>query len=364
MLLALALAACRGGPEAAPGLQRWIWVNRWDWTSAADIRRVMADCADAGFTSVLFQVRGNGTALYASSLEPWSDRFGHRDPGFDPLGVAIDEAHGRGLELHAWVNLMPGWQGAKPPTARDQLWLQHPDWFMADAAGQREPLAAGRYASLNPCLPEVRDYLVAVCGDLLRRYPIDGLHIDYVRFVDADYGGDYPRDVRTLAIYREETGNDAAASPPAFEAWKTEVVTRLVRAISAEVRRSPRRVLLSAAVIADLQIARDRHNQDWSAWTRERLLGALFPMNYTADDGAFVRVAREGIAAAAATPLVVGIGAYQHQNPRQTLEQMDAALRLGADGVAVYAYAKVFGDKSDAWRYSLSGWNTARRYPR
>jgi uncharacterized lipoprotein YddW (UPF0748 family) len=367
LLAVLALVtACAGDPEPAPTAPCWVWLNRWEWSTEADLRGAIAAAADAGFAAVLFQVRGNGTVFYRSDLEPWSERFGFRDPGFDPLGAAIDEARARGVQLHAWVNVMPGWHGEREPQSPAQLRNAHPDWFLADAAGRPEPLAKGRYLTLNPALPQVRAHLAAVCAEIAVRYPVDGIHLDYVRMVTADYaGGPFGVDPVTVELFRRETGKDQRDSA-AFARWQAECVTRTVRAIRDRLAALPRRPMLTAAVIADPKVAFDKHRQDWGAWARARLLDALFPMNYTADPATFVRAAEAALTAADRTPLVMGIGAYQHGGPQQTLQQMEVAVRLGASAVAIYAHARVFGPQDASWRYALSGWNGGRRnaYPR
>src|SRR5688572_17344316 len=137
-LASLLLAGCASLPDAPAGLERAIWVTRYDWKTAADIDRVMQECADTGFGAVLFQVRGNGTVLFDSKYEPWSEQFGFRDPGFDPLQTAVAAAHARGLKLHAWVNMIPGWRGTAAPTDARQLWNARPGWFLADRHGQRQ----------------------------------------------------------------------------------------------------------------------------------------------------------------------------------------------------------------------------------
>ena len=139
----------------------------------------MENCRQGGFNTVLFQVRGNGTAFYRSRIEPLTHEYKKGDPRFDPLEVACREAHRRGLALHAWVNVMPGWRGPRPPADRKQLYRARPEWFLKDQHGKRQPLDSDFYVSLNPCLPEVRDYLVKVFADIMRRYPVDGLHLDW-----------------------------------------------------------------------------------------------------------------------------------------------------------------------------------------
>src|SRR5882672_6264994 len=107
----VAIAACSSGPGRHAGLARTVWVDRWDYRTPVDIERVLEDCRRDGFTAVMFQVRGNGTLCYPGGNEVWSETFHFRDPGFDPLVTAVRAAHARGLQLHAWINAMPGWVG-------------------------------------------------------------------------------------------------------------------------------------------------------------------------------------------------------------------------------------------------------------
>lgn len=124
---------------------RAIWVTRWDYKTPADVRKIIANCAAMRFNVILFQVRGNGTVFYPSDIEPWAWELTSetpattgKDPKWDPLKIAVSEAHRRGLELHAYVNVFSAWHSKKfPPRDSGQLWWEHPDWFMCDAAGNR-----------------------------------------------------------------------------------------------------------------------------------------------------------------------------------------------------------------------------------
>ncbi|MEW6250812.1 MAG: family 10 glycosylhydrolase [Planctomycetota bacterium] len=291
--LVCALAALLAGCQARMREPiRAIWVTRSDYRTPADVIRIMDDCADAGFNTVVFQVRGNGTAFYCSQHEPWADELGGRDPGWDPLALACDEAHARKIELHAWVNVMPAWTGPRPPANPDQLYNKRPEWFWYDAAGHRQPLVhkvgdAERawYVSLNPCLPEVRAYLVDVCRDLVSHYEVDGLHLDYIRFpnepvVRGEEVPDYPHDARTLELYRAATGLEPDHNPQRWKDWRTAQVTRLVRDLGDMLRWTRPHVVLSASVgpVPENAI---KHFQDGRGWRDGLLLGAVFVMNYT-----------------------------------------------------------------------------------
>ena len=333
------LGARRGGygPQGDEPI-RAVWVTRWDYKTPGEIARVMQNCKSAGFNTVLFQVRGNGTAMYRSRLEPWAEELGGRDPGFDPLAVACEEAHRRGMGLHAWVNVIPGWRGKGPPTDRRQLYWTKPQWFWHDAAGRREPL--GWYNNLNPCYPEVKQYLVAVMREIVERYSVDGLHMDYVRFPNDVATTDYPRDPRTLNLFRRATGKAPDAAPQAWDAWRAEQITQLVRGIRGMMRSVRPSAYLTAAVGAEPADSQRRHFQDSRRWLADGLLDRVFPMNYADDMSTFAKRAHEWSALRTRIPVVSGI-MFDKRDGRTVIQQIDLARRTGRH-FAAFAYNSLF----------------------
>jgi uncharacterized lipoprotein YddW (UPF0748 family) len=298
-----------------------------------------------GCDHVLLQVRGNGDALYRSDLEPWSEVLGGKDPGFDPLAAAVAAGHALGLEVHAWVNVVPGWRGAAPPRSPRHLFHTHPEWFLVGRDGRREPLRKDYYVGLNPCLPAVRAHIVAVCRDIAGRYRVDGLHLDYIRFLERPRGADYPYDRRTLALYRRDTGLPPEEDGGRWDEWRRGCITRLVREIRRAVKDLRPDLHLSAAVSAKLDYGRTRNFQDAREWARAGLVDALYAMNYHVDDGVFAGRARDTIALQAhGVPVLQGIGAFKHlaADPAATARQIGLARELGAAGVGVFAYASLF----------------------
>ncbi|MDP6539237.1 MAG: family 10 glycosylhydrolase [Planctomycetota bacterium] len=337
--LVLILSACAPTASAAEPV-RAIWITRWDYRTRDDVERIVEHCADAGFDTLLFQVRGNATAFYRSSLEPWAEQLGWADPGFDPMATAIAAARRRGVALHAWVNVVPAWWGPDPPTDRAHVVHTHPEWLWFDAQGRRQAFSPRFYVSLNPCLPEVREYLVAVLAELLEEYAVDGLHLDYIRFPNEPPAQrpdqDFPRDVRTLALYREATGLAPDEDPGAWDGWRAEQVTELVRAIAGARDRVRPDAELSAAVGAEAEAALS-HHQDWRRWIAEGLLERVFPMNYTADPARFERRMEAWSAFADRVSVVMGLRAGSVA-PEVLIERMRWAERSMA-GFGVFMYA-------------------------
>ncbi len=316
----------------------------------------MENCRSGGFNTVLFQVRGNGTAFYRSRLEPWADELGGRDPGFDPLAVACREGHRRGLAVHAWANVMPAWRGDKPPKNRKQLYWTRPNWFVRDAGGKRQPL--GWYNSLNPAYPEVRQYLVAVMREIIENYPIDGLHLDYIRFPNDEDETDYPRDARTLAAFHRATGRTPDGAPGTWNAWRAAQVTQLLRDIRGMALAVRPGAALSAAVGADPGPALRKHFQDSRRWIAEGLLDAVFPMNYAQDGRDFGRRVAVWSAMKTSIPVVMGV-MFDGREPASVIAQIGRA-RAAQPHFAAFAYNALFERMDPQGRPHRDGQSAAR----
>ena len=184
-------------PPPAPREFRGAWVasvTNIDWPSrpglSAAAQRAeavaMLDRARAiGLNALILQVRPAGDALYASTLEPWSEYLSGTqgrapglagEPAYDPLAFWVAEAHRRGLELHAWFNPYR----ARHSTAKSPLVAPH--------LGVRRPELVKAYGDqlwMDPGEPDAAANTLAVIADVVRRYDIDGVHID-------DYFYPYP----------------------------------------------------------------------------------------------------------------------------------------------------------------------------
>ncbi|MFB6842185.1 glycoside hydrolase family 10 protein [Streptomyces sp. NPDC056361] len=178
------------------------WPSRAGLTAEEQRAELLAhlDAAVARrLNTVVLQVRPTADALWPSPYEPWAQCLTGtqgRDPGWDPLGTAVDEAHARGLELHAWFNPYRVANHTDPArlVAGHPARL-HPEWV----------LPCGGKLYYNPGLPEVRSFVQDAMLDAVRRYDVDAVHWDDYFYpypvagqVFADdeayarYGGDFP----------------------------------------------------------------------------------------------------------------------------------------------------------------------------
>ena len=167
----------------------WIaTVHNIDWPSRkglsssqqkAEMIRILDTAASTGINAIVFQVRTECDALYQSKIEPWSHWLTGAQgssPGYDPLEFAVNEAHKRGMELHAWFN--PFRSSATDSSKKNSSHISrtHPGLM----------LRAGTQVWANPASEFVRQRALQVITDVVRRYDVDGVHID-------DYFYPYPR---------------------------------------------------------------------------------------------------------------------------------------------------------------------------
>lgn len=165
-------------------------VANLDWPSSPNLSvekqkeeliSLLNKLAELKFNAVLFQVRPECDALYSSSYEPWSFWLTGKqgkapEPFYDPLELAINEAHKRGLELHAWLNPYRAERSIDYfPLAENHIAVTNPEYI----------LEFPKKKILNPGLPEVREFVANVVLDIVKRYDVDGIHFD-------DYFYPYP----------------------------------------------------------------------------------------------------------------------------------------------------------------------------
>lgn len=350
-LTALAEPAPAPAPLQSDSSPRAIWVTRWDFRTPEDVRRIIADCASIQTTDIIWQARGQADAFYKSDLEPWGLELfrdlppGTAEPSFDPLATAVAEAHARGMRLHAWVNAMPLWKGPKPPTDPHHLFNAKPEWRLRDAAGTPQALN-DHYVIVNPVLDEVQDHIVAVCKDIVTRYPVDGIHLDYIRFVSEkmDPKTIVPADAASLALFKTATGHDSIATPDeiaAYQDWKRQRITDLVGRIRREAVDSRPGCVLTAAVWRRPDLGLNQYLQDGAAWLRNGLIERAFPMIYTDKPDQLTGDMTAWAEASRGHPVTPGLGVYLHQ-PSRTADQIVIASQLGADGYALFSYESFF----------------------
>jgi len=223
---------------------RAVWVatvNNLDWPSrpglsTAEQKRELVAILDRAaalkMNVIIFQVRPEADALYRSSIEPWSRYLtgvqGRApSPAWDPLQFAIEESHRRGLELHAWLNPYRAAYDRRRPRATNHISRARPDLVVT----------YGPFLWMDPGLRDVRRRMMRVLTDIVRRYDVDGVHIDDYFYPYPEWRGSrriaFP-DTRSYRAYRRGGGRLALAD------WRRRNVDDLVREMYETVKREKR----------------------------------------------------------------------------------------------------------------------------
>lgn len=214
---------------------RGVWVAtvaNIDWPSKAGLStkeqqdemiRIFNNHEKIGINAVFFQIRAASDAFYGLSLEPWSEWLTGKqgkspDPYYDPLQFAIEHAHQRNMEFHAWFNLNRGTHPAGKSIAPDHITRTQPQWFFNYNGTQ----------FYNLGIPEVRNYIVHLVMNIVRNYDVDGIHFD-------DYF--YPYPVAGKKINDEDTFKKYGSAFKNIADWRRDNINQLIKSLSEAINR-------------------------------------------------------------------------------------------------------------------------------
>ena len=352
---------------------RGLWVVRSTLVHPDSVRAMVARAADAGFNTLLVQVRGRGDAYYSGGIEPRADGI-QNQPDFDPLALTVREAHARGIEVHAWMNVHLISSASVISRDPKHLVNARPELLAVPQGLARElydvdPRSARYFQRLvahaladranieglfsSPSAPEVKEQVYTVATDLVERYEIDGIHLDYMRYPSAAF--DYSRgaldrfriwiDGRITEDRRTELTSASERNPLAFveafpEPWadfRRSHITDLVERIYVGVKRRRPEVLVSAAVFPDAQESFLHRYQDWEEWLRRGIVDVVAPMAYNPDDELFDEAISHAAEVGGPERVWAGVGAYL-TTYEGTLRKIDITQRIGVRGFLLFSY--------------------------
>ncbi len=236
-------------PPPAPKSEfRAVWVatvDNIDWPSKrgmateegkAELLKILDKCKELNLNAVIFQVRPSTDALYNSKIEPWSEYLTGQqgkapEPYWDPLAFAVEEAHKRGLELHCWFNpyrsLHPAQKG---PVAANHISKTNPSVVKQ----------YGRYLWMDPSEPAVQRRSLEVMIDVVKRYDVDGVHIDDYFYPYKEKGPDgnlldFPDD-ESFSRYRRSGGKLDRGD------WRRKGVDDFIERLYSQIKKTKKHV--------------------------------------------------------------------------------------------------------------------------
>jgi uncharacterized lipoprotein YddW (UPF0748 family) len=343
---------------------RALWVVRDALRSVDTIDRMIDFAVQARFHLLFVQVRGRGEAYYRSSIEPTATDLELPIDDFDPLEYLLIRARRAGISVHAWVNVFYVWSDPDNEPPPGHVVREHPEWLLSSPTGERQDAhnvrrwqrdgIEGYY--LSPAVPAVRAYTASVVADLVSRYPLDGVHLDYVRYPGR--GFTFGPEVRThfalawgvdpLAVgsLAETLGGDfTALVDSVYTAWRVAQVDSTVAAL----REAAGGIPVSAAVVADDMRGRVEKGQDWVGWLQSGLVDFVVPMAYADPPAGIERRVRYYNNAVGRERVLVGLALYDGRH-EQLAESVSRLREEHAMGFSLFSY-NVMADYPYAARF-------------
>lgn len=393
LLCALFCAILCSGAMAQQTKLRGMWVDVFHdgIKSPFQVRELIQRAKRAGVNALFIQVRSRAQTYHNSAYEHRAlDAF----PFFDGLAAVIREAHASDppIQVHAWLNAHPLWSETALPVWGDHILYRRPDWLTQDPYGNRDTPVG--YA-LDFGHPEAQDYLARIYLEVVRKYDVDGIHFDFIRFGGTEWGYNEVSVARFLSslsaeqratvlaraerasLLTQETTRGTSSSgstrelfpgagdtpstakrhpanlptpdDPLFSDWRRKQVTDLVRRITLLAKELKPNLIVSAAVVPwgdapatfEASAAYRRCFQDWRAWAREGILDLLIPMLYFREGQHgdwfrnWVRYCEQ--LKGGRTRIAAGIGNWLNSHDDTLKQAKYADSRL--DGVCFFSYA-------------------------
>ncbi|MFQ5797586.1 MAG: family 10 glycosylhydrolase [Bacteroidota bacterium] len=348
------LAVESSTPNPSKQEVRAVWIattSGLDWPKSTDpdeqrrsLLEMFENISRARLNTVFFQVRTRGDAMYRSAYEPWSATLTGtlgRNPGWDPLEFAIAEAHKRGLELHAWFNTFNVKNGpaSLPRTRPPHVIHTHPEWVKQYGGGWW----------MDPAIPGARDYLVGVVMDLVRKYELDGIQFDFIRYPGNNYDDD--------VSYRRYGGSQDR------EDWRRENITAFVRTVYDSIITVKPMMKVGSTPIGIYENIADGNGlegrnvvfQDSRTWLKEQKHDYLAPQIYwnigTSEmDPDFSSLVFDWQTNSYDRHIYPGVGAYKAHVLKEIRDEIDVVRSAKCAGVSFFRYEfvanlEVFGDR-------------------
>ena len=253
---------------------RAIWVDAGAIPKSEDgIANLVRLYKKANINVLLPEVIARGYTAYPSKLLARDPRFAG---AIDPMPILIREAHAAGMEVHPWVWVFR----AGYTQDRGAILKAHPDWVELSKYG--EDLSANGGFWISPSIPEARDFLIDLFKELVGKYDVDGIHLDYIRYEvqsPSPYGYcQYARDAFKKSCGIDPMDVDRLTSDQySWDLYRERQINTFVQRVSTELRAIKPRLVISAAVGPNIKDARLNLLQNWANWVDNKWVDFLTP---------------------------------------------------------------------------------------
>jgi uncharacterized lipoprotein YddW (UPF0748 family) len=295
--------------------------------SKSDMRDLVNRYADAGFELMMALVKDiTGVLAYPNPLAPVQ-----RDaPDFDVLEVLAGFTRQAKIKLHPWYGVICDGPHIK---------RKHPDWIARNS--RRKPARCHSCYYTCPANRDAANYQYSLMADALKRYDIDGIHLDFIRTGEDTCYCDI-----CLAAYSRVTGNPEPEPGRVYDGtpnwinWRINNITRLVARVGRACHRTGRTA--SAAVFADYPLPRPLQSQNFIQWSVKGIVDEVIPMNYSLDHEIVVALTRNHVANwEGSARLWEGLCPAAIPRPRDLVEQIRRVQACGVSNIAFFSHRHI-----------------------
>ena len=327
--------------------QRCLWVVRNTMVDRRSIDQMILFAKENGINHLLVQVRGRGDALYNSKLIPRSELL--KNTSFDPLYYVIMKAHANGLKVHAWMNVYLVWSKIQDPTSLTHVYNSHPEWIdkngnELNSLFNNKTNIPGEGYYIAPHHPKVKQHLLSVFREITALYDLDGLHLDYIRFHDIEYGNNSEAKAYFYqSLYNQRKPlfkNSEKDSNNDWNDFRRASISDLVKDTKQMLMEVRPDCILSAAVKPNLLVAKNRFFQEWDTWLAAGYMDWVMPMNYTSDLRKFaenIDLIYENLPEKYRSKIMMGIALF-NQQPFDAVDKIYYSEITRFKGVSLFSY--------------------------
>jgi len=363
--LSLVSAQDNQGPvKEAPVRGIWVSVfsNRKVLYTKDGVDNLIAQCKKAKINEIYLQFFQSGNAYYDSKI---CDKTKYDDmvkaAGMDTLDLLLREAQENNIKVFAWVNVLSLGVNDKADILKKYgssiLTLdQYQRGSKAESSMELDKYYLREsQIFLEPGDPRIEEYILTVINEIINRYPlISGVHLDYIRYPSPlpfipgsrfkKFGLTYGYGLKNVERFREETGLNPLDTLNnedeylAWDNWKRQQVTDLVRKISSLVKVKSADLAVSCAVIPLTERAYANAFQDWSAWLEEGIVDYAVLMSYTKDNQFAKEMVKSSLGHRGKGKVYIGIGLFLMKNsPDLFFNQYQMIAGLAPDGIVFFS---------------------------
>ena len=320
-----------------------VWVPVWELSTSQKIDKVVSDCAKYGINQIIAEVRYRGDALYKANKSDSTYKNTEQmcyvvtDSLFDPLDYLIRKATDFDLEIYAWIPVYVCTPHSLKYLPKNHIFFLHPGWITYDMKNERMKYNSLEGAYLDPGIPQVQKYLLNLISDIAVNYPIDGIHLDYIRYPDITYG----YNPISKKQFRKSVKYQDAES---WQIWKENQITDLLNSVYDRVNKIDPDIKITAAVIANYQKAREHYSQDWKFWLEKGILDIAYPMAYTRSTKDFSTLVDTVSSWQVRDKVIFGLRAWDDSKIYQAtdiVEKIEILQRNTFQGFSLYSYTGI-----------------------